>query len=76
MTPIDRPRLGAAGAIALGLLGVVLATANARKDWPADRYPPLVDALESDQHAHTPAAAEQVEEDPQIGGGLVTCHTL
>lgn len=26
MTPIDRPRLGAAGAIALGLLAVVLAT--------------------------------------------------
>ena len=27
--------------------GLVLATANPKKDWPAERYPPLVDALAS-----------------------------
>ena len=33
----DRPRVG-----------VVTGTANPEKDWPAERYPPLVDALERD----------------------------
>lgn len=30
------------------VVGVVLATANHRKDWPADRYPALVEALSRD----------------------------
>lgn len=29
-------------------IGVVTGTANPEKDWPAERYPPLVDALERD----------------------------
>jgi heptosyltransferase I len=32
----------------LPVVGVVLATANPRKDWPAERYPPLVARLESE----------------------------
>ena len=46
------------------VVGVVAASANQRKDWPADRYPALVDALVSDFNAHVvllggPGAREQ-----------------
>jgi heptosyltransferase I len=34
------------------IVGLVGASANVKKDWPADRYPPLVDALTEDFNAH------------------------
>ena len=36
------------GELAGPVAGVVLATANPKKDWPADRYAELIDALERD----------------------------
>jgi heptosyltransferase I len=46
------------------VVGVVGASANERKDWPAKRYPELVDALVADFNAHVvllggPGAREQ-----------------
>jgi heptosyltransferase I len=34
------------------IVGVVAASANPKKDWPAERYPALVDALIADFNAH------------------------
>jgi heptosyltransferase I len=34
------------------IVGIVGASANVKKDWPADRYPQLVDALMEDFNAH------------------------
>ena len=34
------------------IVGIVSASANQKKDWPAERYPELVDALTSDFNAH------------------------
>ena len=49
------------------IVGIVGASANEKKDWPADRHPVLVDALVSDFNAHVVLLGGPGEREQQTG---------